>query len=501
VRLIAERARVEHLLGHYTQAQAGLEDALARTSSAESPEAAALMIELAVASIYRLDYDAMAGLASRAVDATLPLGNRALTAEALAVRALATVTSGEASEAGPHRDEAAELVDELPDEVLARRLGALVYLATADLYLDRIDAAALHAERALTIGRETGQGDLFPTIIPVLGRPLWMSGRIAEACELLDGAIESARLLDNRHTLAWSLYNRSTAALPAGDVETALALAEESFELARQLDETPISIWAAVALAEVFVESGQPTRGADLLLTWAGGEELPLIPASRRPKCLGLLTRCRLAEGRREEAARAAAVAEACAAALSLPMASAMAGLALAAVELDGGDAASAADRALLSASTLDGVGNLFEGAVARTLAGRAFAEAGEQDRAVVELERAAAAFESFGSLRYRDQAERELRRLGRRIHRRTRTGKSDGSGVESLTERELQVARLVVDRLTNPEIAEALFLSPKTVETHMRNLFRKLNVSSRVEVARTVEQADRAVRTISTLT
>ena len=65
-----------------------------------------------------------------------------------------------------------------------------------------------------------------------------------------------------------------------------------------------------------------------------------------------------------------------------------------------------------------------------------------------------------------------------------------DGIGVDSLTERERQVARLVVDRRTNPEIAEALFLSPKTVQTHMRNIFRKLHVSSRADVARTVERA-----------
>jgi DNA-binding CsgD family transcriptional regulator len=56
-----------------------------------------------------------------------------------------------------------------------------------------------------------------------------------------------------------------------------------------------------------------------------------------------------------------------------------------------------------------------------------------------------------------------------------------------------MQVARLVVDRRTNPEIAEALFVSPKTVETHMRNIFRKLDVSSRVDVARAVERAGSA--------
>ena len=53
-------------------------------------------------------------------------------------------------------------------------------------------------------------------------------------------------------------------------------------------------------------------------------------------------------------------------------------------------------------------------------------------------------------------------------------------------------MARLVVDRRTNAEIARELYLSTKTVESHLRNLFHKLSVSSRVEVARAVERADR---------
>ena len=53
-------------------------------------------------------------------------------------------------------------------------------------------------------------------------------------------------------------------------------------------------------------------------------------------------------------------------------------------------------------------------------------------------------------------------------------------------------MARLVVDRKTNPQIAAELFLSQKTVETHLRNIFRKVGVSSRVELARAVERADR---------
>ena len=56
-----------------------------------------------------------------------------------------------------------------------------------------------------------------------------------------------------------------------------------------------------------------------------------------------------------------------------------------------------------------------------------------------------------------------------------------------------MEIAQLVVDRRTNPEIAAALFLSQKTVETHLRNIFRKIDVSGRVELASVVARADGA--------
>jgi len=148
---------------------------------------------------------------------------------------------------------------------------------------------------------------------------------------------------------------------------------------------------------------------------------------------------------------------------------------------------------ALASAAAADEAGAPIEAALSRTLAGRALAQEGQRDRAVAELQRAAAELDSCGALRYRDQAERELGKLGHRVHRRTRAGKADGTGLETLTARELQVAQLVADSKTNPEIASELFLSQKTVETHIRNIFRKLSVASRVELARAVERADRA--------
>ena len=68
---------------------------------------------------------------------------------------------------------------------------------------------------------------------------------------------------------------------------------------------------------------------------------------------------------------------------------------------------------------------------------------------------------------------------MGDHLHRRSRAGRTGHSPIESLTERELQVARLVVDRRTNAEIADALFVSPKRIESHIRNIFHKLDVST----------------------
>jgi DNA-binding NarL/FixJ family response regulator len=318
-------------------------------------------------------------------------------------------------------------------------------------------------------------------------------GKLAEAAELLDGAIEGGRLLGSPPSLAGNLFNRSVVALAVGDLDLALATAEEGVELSRGLDEGFVTAWAAVRLAAVLVEVGEPIRAVELLVGRAGGEELTLIPGGWRAYGLELLTRCWLALGRQEEAERTAGHLEAEAAATQLPLAAAWADRATAAVALYSGDHARAIEHALASADAAQEVGAPIESALSRTLAGQALVQAGRTDHAVSELRRAAAALDACGALRYRESAERELGKLGHRPNRRTRTGKTNGAAIDSLTERELQVARLVVDRKTNPEIASELFLSHKTVETHLRNIFRKIDVASRVELARAVERADDA--------
>jgi DNA-binding NarL/FixJ family response regulator len=391
---------------------------------------------------------------------------------------------------------AASLVDSLSDSELSRRLDAAAWLAAAELYLDRYADADAHAARALAIARATGQGELFLVLYEILGRAWYVRGKLAEAIELLDGAIESARLLDQTQALAGNLFNRSVAAVATGDLDTALATAQESFDLTRDLDEGFVPAWAAVRLAGVLLETGQPGNAAELLLSCAGGEEQALIPGSWRTYCLELLTRCWLALDHHAEAERAAACAQATAVAVQLPLAAAWADRATAAVALHASDPTHAAELGLASAIAADQAGAPIEAALSRIAAGRALARAGQAERAVPELQRAAAQLDACGARRFRDEAERELGKLGHRVHRRTRPGKPGAAGIESLTERELQVARLVVDGKTNPQIAAQLVLSRKTVETHLRNMFHKVDVSSRVGLARAIERADRTAGT-----
>jgi DNA-binding NarL/FixJ family response regulator/tetratricopeptide (TPR) repeat protein len=485
-------AGVEHMLGRHKESRARITAALDTLRDRAAPEAVELLIVLAFDGLFRADFAAMREAAERALAAARPLGDRPLTATAASVLALACAWGGMTSDAEDARQEAVALVEAMSDDELASRIDAPAYLAAAELYLDRYEETIAHAERALTVGRATGQQ--FPTLVPILAIAYLMRGRLAEAIEVIEGGVESARLANNIQDLAWRLHVRSSTALAAGDLDTALTSAEEAMDLARELEEHNfLSAYPGLGLAAALLQSGDPAGAVEVLIGSAGGPELPLIPGGWRAMAHELITHCYLELGRRDEAARAAGVADATAGAIGLPMATAWAERAAAAVAFDAGEPAAAAKRALASAAAAERAGGVVEAALSRTLAGRALAQAGKAAEAATALTGAAAALDACGAPRYRDAAERELRRQGHHIHRRTRPGIADGHGLETLTERELEVARLVVDRKTNAEIATALFLSVKTIETHVRNLFRKLDVSSRVEIARTVERADRS--------
>ena len=482
-------AGTEHMLGRYREARERITTALRELPDPQGREAVSLRIVLAFDGLFNGDLEAMREAAANALEVARPLGERRLTAMAAAVLTLACAWGGEVEEGETAREEAAGLIEAMSDEDLAGSIDASAHLAAAEIYLDRYEEAEAHAGRALAVARATGQQ--FPTLIPTLATAYFVRGRIADSTHVIEGAIEAARLSNNVQDLAWRLHVRSSAALAAGDLGAAREAAAEAVELTRGLDESFVSAYPAFALASVRHASGDPAGGVEILIERAGGDELALIPGVGRVAALELLARGQLELGDPEAAGLAADRAKAGAERLVLPMGTAWAARAEAAVAVDARDASTAVERARTATAAAEQAGAVIESALSRTMLGVALARAGDDKLSATELTRAAADLDACGAIRYRDAAEQELRKQGHRIHRQTPGGEPGATGVASLTGRELEVATLVVDRKTNAQIADELFLSVKTIESHMRNLFRKLDVSSRVEVARTVERVD----------
>ena len=98
------------------------------------------------------------------------------------------------------------------------------------------------------------------------------------------------------------------------------------------------------------------------------------------------------------------------------------------------------------------------------------------------------AEYGQVGARRDEARVRRRLRRLGvRRRHWSAGTGDKAGAGWQSLTATERSVARLVAGGLNNNQIAARMYISPHTVAHHLRQAFRRLGITSRVELARIV--------------
>lgn len=115
--------------------------------------------------------------------------------------------------------------------------------------------------------------------------------------------------------------------------------------------------------------------------------------------------------------------------------------------------------------------------------AGAALADTGQVDAAVPVLDQALALYERLEATRDLDRTQASLRGLGiRRGRRGARTRPQ--LGWESLTPTEQRVVDLVAEGFTNPQIGERLYVSPRTVQTHLAHVFAKLGISSRAQLA-----------------
>ncbi len=481
VSLVAFCGAVEHLLGRHGEAHARLRGALEALPGRRSPEGAALMVELAADAVQMSDYERAIPWALEAQRTAGELSEPATHVTATALAAYGHWSLGRADAGRALAEHADALVDRLDDAQLAARLDVFYYLALAELFTWNCAAALSRAERGLRLSRRTGQGYVLVQLMVARAMALLGLGRVADAGEAATAVSEAAQVSGTEAALLWASW-ASAWVSRATDLRTAVQLGEETYRLATRHGSPAQAGGAGWVLGAALVEAGDAARARAVLLESCGGEELPhIVPGLR---CLGyeVLTHAALALDRRAEAADWAARAGATAGVLGLGVASAQAGRAAAAVLLAEGAAGQAAGQALAAAEAALRQDAPIEAARARILAGRALAAAGERERARAELEAARAELERSGATVFADEARRELRRLGQRVGRSGRRGA--GTGVASLSGRELEVARLVADGRTNKEIAAALFLSEKTVEKHLSRVFAKLDAPRRGAVA-----------------
>lgn len=483
-------ATFEHALGDRERAGARLDGALDEALAEGSPDAVALLIAKLMDRFYDRRFEEMPEWGEKAVAAAEGIDSRPLRAAAAGAHLMACALGGRIEEAQRNRPGVIELIDDLSDEELAERMDAIGCLAAAEMYLDHFEDVVTHGERGLRVGRASGRAAFAPTLVPCVGTCSWMLGNIEFSVELLSTAAEAARVSRNQLQLAWSLLNLAFAQAVQGDVESAMASGEEATAIAAELGDSAISSWAGLCLGIALREDGQHQRATDTFISMMGGTGARQMPGGWRAHATLELTRAAVGANQLEIADDSRRHADEAAKETGLPMARAWADRAEAEVLLARGEPAAAAELALAAAAAAGQLSARIDRATSRELAGRAFLAGESKELAAEQFVLAAEEFDECRAFRHRDRIEQELGRLGHRTSRRSRPA-AEGSGLDSLTGREREVAQLLVKRLTNAEIAAELFLSEKTVESHLRNIFRKLEVSSRVEVARLVEAAE----------
>jgi DNA-binding CsgD family transcriptional regulator len=137
------------------------------------------------------------------------------------------------------------------------------------------------------------------------------------------------------------------------------------------------------------------------------------------------------------------------------------------------------------AAEALEAIPFVADAARVRVQLARALAETGDREQATRELRRAHEVFAHLGAERELDATRDLLRELGARPPTRTAT-----QGIAGLTGREIEIVRLVAARRSNKEIGTALGISARTASTHLSNIFAKLGVESRGELADKAREA-----------
>ncbi len=340
-------------------------------------------------------------------------------------------------ESGTGRELVSRVIEESRRRTAIGTLPALLFhLARDDATTNRWSTAAVEYNESIRLARETGQTTELAASLAGLG---WLEARQGRTAECLAHLEEAERLCDDHQIhlfRAWCFHGRGELEWCTGSVERALGHFDEMASY----------------------------------LASCGVEDIDLEPGPERVDAL-------LRLGRDAEAEQVAQQYHDRAQAKGQPWALARAERTLAMCASDDDCDARFATALDWHAETLDD----FERAKTLLVQGSRLRRRRGRSAARSPLREALRIFDTLGAAPYAELAAVELRATGERSQPR------GASILASLTPQELQIATMLADGLSTRETASALFLSPKTVEYHLRHVYTKLDVHTRKDLARTL--------------
>jgi DNA-binding CsgD family transcriptional regulator len=453
--------------GHVMQAHDILVDAAGRAA----PDRAVLMLaEAADACGFGAHPEMMlrAGFgASRALSPQA--GERARFFAALAY-GMALTYNGRGGEGARWLREAIDLLEH--SDVLSNDPRLLSSAALGPLWLRDAERSRLLVTRAVTAARGEGAIGTLPFALWLAARDAATSDRLAVAVSLYEEAIHLARETGQATSLCAGLAGLACVEARQGREAACREHVEEALTVTRALGLAFFELWALDALADLELGLGHVEAGVrwleekERLLAQRGIADPDVSPTPELIEALLRLDRAAEARPRLEAFALAAE-------AKGQPWS--LARLARSRALLADVAAEGAFDEALrLHALTPD----RFEEARTSLCLGEALRRDRQRVRSRAPLRLAIDAFESLGALPWAERARLELLATGETARQRV------PATIDQLTPRELQVALALADGQTTREAAAELFLSPKTVDYHLRHVYRKLAINSREALA-----------------
>jgi DNA-binding CsgD family transcriptional regulator len=470
VRVDRLRAQVAMRLGPVMDGYALIVAAAERCADADPELATVMLAEAVLCAFYAGDPASMDVAARRAAELWGPAASRRAEFFVQMASGLRSVVDGRGDEGAAAARRAVEIL-EASDE-LRGDPELYPWAVLGPLFLREADAGRVLVQRTLARARAEVAVSVLPRLLQFLARDQATTDGWAAAEASYGEGIRLARETGQRVEEAIGLAGLACLQARQGDEAACLKTAAEAGALCDELGLGLYGVWVLQAFGDLELGLGRAAgavarhRHYDHVLRERGLHDVDLSPA---PELVEAHVRLGEADEARPLMVDYRARAEAKGQPWALARAARCRGLLAQPDEIE-----SCFDEALvLHGRTPD----LFETARTHLAYGARLRRARRRVLARDHLRMALHTFERLGARSWADQARAELAATGETARRR------DASTLDELTPQELQIARLLAEGRTTREAAAAIFVSPKTVEYHLRHVYDKLGIRSRAEL------------------